>query len=318
MVPIRAAIPDHGAAVDQHDLVTDDVSAVADAASAPLRANDPIYDSDPRLVRWEQRMAPVIVLAALVPIVVALAPKRPGDPYIWINIVSWLIFLADMIVHIMWRPRYLKTGLGQFDVAIVVLTFPWYLIPGLNNTAFLGLARLGRILRLILAGGSTGILHRLVKRIGRASLYSLGLIIVCSEVVYRVEPPSSGFRTQLESIWWGFVTFTTVGYGNLVPETSTGRFVSVVLMVGGVSLIGLLAGSLAEFLADNDAERQAAKDEAAGTLTSEDREVLMLEEMKALRSELSALRVAMTGADGSTVGAAATGTAPPDPEPEPG
>lgn len=275
--------------------MTDDVRTVAAAGQAPLRANDPIYDRDPRLIAWEKRMTPVIVLAALVPIVVALAPRRQGDPYVGINIASWIIFLADLIVHLKWRPRYLKTGLGQFDLVIVILTFPWYLIPGLQSTAVLGLARLGRLLRLILAGGTTKILRRLVERIGKASLYSLGLIVVCSEVVYRVEPASSGFKTPAESIWWGFVTFTTVGYGDLVPETATGRFVSVVLMVAGVALIGLLAGSLAEFLADNDAERQAAKDEESGNLTSEDRQVLMLGEMQALRSELADLRAALAG-----------------------
>jgi voltage-gated potassium channel len=287
------AIPDPLGPLDQHDPVTDAASTVAAGDQAPLGVNDPSYDADPRLVRWERSMSPVIILAALVPIVVGLAPRTKGDPYVGLNVISWLIFLADLVVHLRWRPKYLKTGLGQFDLAIVILTFPWYLFPSLEGTAFLGLARLGRLLRLILAGGTTKILRRLVERIGKASLYSLGLIVVCSEVVYRVEPASSGFKTQATAVWWGFVTFTTVGYGNLVPETSTGRFVSVILMIGGVALIGVLAGSLAEFLADNDAERQAAKDEASGTLSPEDREVLLLDEVKALRSELADLRSAL-------------------------
>lgn len=273
--------------------MTDDAHLVADAHRVQMRANDPSFDRDPRLVRWEKTMTPFIVLAALVPIVVGLAPRTDGDPYVGLNIVSWLVFLADLVVHLKWRPRFLKTGLGQFDLVIVILTFPWYLIPGLQGTAILGLARLGRLLRLILAGGTTKILRRLVERIGKASLYSLGLIIVCSEVVYRVEPPSSGFTSQATSVWWGFVTFTTVGYGDLVPETSTGRFVSVVLMLGGVTLIGLLAGSLAEFLADNDAERQAERDLAEGALTGEDRSVLLLDEVRALRAELADLRTTL-------------------------
>lgn len=291
-------IPERLDVVGQHERVTEDVVGVASAGASPKRANDSSYDLDPRLVRWERTMSPIIILAALVPIVVALAPRTKNDPFVGLNIASWLIFLADLVVHLRWRPRYLRTGLGQFDLAIVVLTFPWYLVPGLQSTAVLGIARLGRLLRLLLAGGTTKILRRLVERIGKASLYSLGLILVCSEVVYRVEPPGSGFTSQGVSIWWGFVTFTTVGYGNIVPETATGRFVSVVLMVGGVALIGLLAGSLAEFLADNDAERQAAKDAAAGALTSEDRQVLMLAEMRALRAELAQLRASVDPAPG--------------------
>src|SRR5690606_19877081 len=108
---------------------------------------------------------------------------------------------------------------------------------------------------------------RLAARIGRAGLYSVGLILVCSIVVYRVEPASSGFATLGDSVWWGFVTFTTVGYGDLVPVTSTGRIVAVLLMIGGIGLIGVLAGSLAEFWGDTDDDlddAEAQDDEPIG------------------------------------------------------
>lgn len=202
-------------------------------------------------------MGPVIVCAALVPIVVAFASQGSDDPFLVINIVSWLIFVADLVVHIRWHPGYLRTGFGRFDTVIVVLTFPWYLIPGLGSTSVLGIARLGRILRLVLASGSTEMLRRLADRLGKAGLYSLVLIIVCSTVVYRVEPPSSGFVTYGDSLWWAIVTFTTVGYGDLVPETEKGRFVAVLLMLGGVALIGLLSGSLAELFTTPRAARKA-------------------------------------------------------------
>ena len=250
-------------------------------------------------------MDPVIIVAAILPIVVAVAPRRAGDPWAVINIVSWLIFLADLLVHLRFRKGYLRTGFGKFDLAIVILTFPWYLIPGFGNAAVLGLARLGRILRLILAGGTTDVLRRLTARLGKAGVYSLALIFVCSEIVYRVEPASSGFRTRGDAIWWGFVTFTTVGYGDLVPNTPEGRTVAVVLMVGGVALIGLLAGSLAEFLTDSDdqddedgdpsgpAPEDGLTTPAAGT---DDR---VLQEVLALRAEIAELRAAVSGGDAS-------------------
>jgi voltage-gated potassium channel len=254
---------------------------------------------DPRLRAWERRMNPVIILAALVPIVVALAPRTKGDPFVVLNMVSWAIFLVDLVVHLRWKPRYLRTGLGQFDLVIVVLTFPWYLIPGLGNAAFLGLARLGRLLRLIWSSGTPRLLMRLVERIGKASLYSLGLILVCSEVVLRVEPPSSGFASQGDAIWWGFVTFTTVGYGDLVPVTGTGRFVSVILMVGGVALIGLLAGSLAEFLADTDQADalQASDAEGLDGVPEGEIDLVLLREVRALRAELAELRAEVARPD---------------------
>ena len=277
-----------------------DPPTVPGSEAAPTRRRGRPEPLDPWLVEWERRMGPVIICAALVPIVVAFTAHDSSDPFLVINIVSWLIFVADLVVHIRLQPGYLRSGFGRFDTVIVILTFPWYLVPGLGNTAVLGLARLGRILRLVLASGSTAMLRRLADRLGKAGLYAVVLIFVCSTVVYRVEPPSSGYATFGDALWWGIVTFTTVGYGDLVPVTSTGRFVAVLLMLGGVALIGLLAGSLAELFsgsqADSDAEREG-EDEGEGVpaAPSTDEEVLV--EVRALRAELTALRVAL-GVDG--------------------
>lgn len=300
----KRSIPDTRWSVGEHDGVTSAHVATGRGAASPASE-----DVDPRLARWERRANPVIILAALVPVVVGLAPRTQNDPFVALNVVSWLVFLVDLMVHLRFKHRYLRTGLGQFDLFIVVLTFPWYLIPAFSGAGVLGLARLGRIIRLVWSTGTPRLLRRLVERIGKASLYSLGLIIVCSEVVLRVEPPSSGFADQGDAIWWGFVTFTTVGYGDLVPVTATGRFVAVVLMLGGVSLIGLLAGSLAEFLADTD-EAKAVKagesGEAGGTDETGDGappetavDVMLLAEVRALRAELSEMRTLVARPDES-------------------
>ncbi len=230
-------------------------------------------------------MGPIIMAAALVPIGAALLRPGADDTFVLIDTASWLVFLSDLVVHLVLQRRYLRSRFGVFDTVVVVLTFPWYLLPGVSdNASILGLARLARVLRLILAGRSTRVLRRLAARLGRAGLYALVLILVCAYVVKEAEPPSSGFATFGDALWWAIVTFTTVGYGDLYPVTATGRTSAVLLMVGGIALIGLLAGSLAEFF---------EKTPAPGPTNERTPEVAtdpVATQLAALRAEIAELR----------------------------
>jgi hypothetical protein len=71
-------------------------------------------------------------------------------------------------------------------------------------------------------------------------------------------------------------------------------------MVGGVALIGLLAGSLAEFLSDSDQAEGLQADAAAdpGPRPEGDIELVLLQEVRALRSELADLRAEVAGPEG--------------------
>jgi hypothetical protein len=102
-----------------------------------------------RLERWERRANPFIVVAAIVPIVVAFTrdPTEGVTPFV--DIASWLVFAVDLAVHMRLSDRYLSTRRGRFDLGIVVLTFPWcLLLPGSDATQVLALARLARLGRI--------------------------------------------------------------------------------------------------------------------------------------------------------------------------
>lgn len=244
-----------------------------------------------RIKRWDDRARPWIILAALVPIIATVVDRREGI-LLAIDFVAWGIFVVDLVVHVRNRKGFLKSGVGIFDLSIVVLTFPWYIIPGFENADIILLARLARVARLFMAGSHTRALRSLFKRLGRAFLYATILLFVCSLAVQEVEHGQNGFKDFGDSLWWGVVTITTVGYGDLVPETTGGRIIAVVLMLGGLALLGTLAGSLSAFLRIEDTDDDANADVPGAPLeqsVAHHVEQDVARELAALRAEIAEL-----------------------------
>lgn len=242
-----------------------------------------------RLEAWQRRMDPVVIAAAILPIVVALTERGRSQSAVWLDLASWLVFITDYVVRVRLQPGFWKTRLGVFDLVIVLLTAPWYVLPRFDGARILGLARLGRLGRVFLVSKQGSALRELGRRLGHAALYSVVLMTCAALVVRAVEPRSSGYESLGDALWWAMVTFTTVGYGDLFPVTATGRVVAVLLMVGGIALIGALAGSLSSFFERND-EDDAGEEEIESELG------VLLREVRSMRAELAELREAVGGA----------------------
>ena len=222
-------------------------------------------DDDVRLVDWNRRVMPWVLAAALLPFVgfgEGISPS--GLVIIAIDIGSWLVFLVDLIVRRRLVPRYLHSAWGRVDLVIVAATFPWFLfIPGAGRIVVL--FRLARLARLIILAASLPTARRLAGRLGRLALASAIVMLACSYVALRADGPSDNFDNFGDALWWGIVTMTTTGYGDIVPDTTTGRITAGVLMVSGLMLLGALSASVASFLTTGDRAREEAAGGAVGT-----------------------------------------------------
>jgi voltage-gated potassium channel len=197
-----------------------------------------------RLQEHERRIYIPLLLSALLPIVVA-ASRAATDSRVSVvvNVIAWLVFVYDLFVHVRLERHYLRSKAGVFDLVIVLITAPWFLLPGFGGSQILVLARLARLVRLFFVSKGA---RQLGRRLGSVGLFSVAMLLFCSWMAYVTEHPvNPEFATFGDSLWWGIVTLTTVGYGDIVPETQKGRVAGVFLMLTGIATLGIISGTLA-------------------------------------------------------------------------
>jgi voltage-gated potassium channel len=93
---------------------------------------------------------------------------------------------------------------------------------------------------------------------------SVAIVYASSLAMLQVErdAPGGSIKSFSDALWWSVTTVTTVGYGDLIPVTPTGRIVAVALMIGGISLLGVVTATLASWIIERVGEEDAASQAA--------------------------------------------------------
>ncbi|WP_225432964.1 MULTISPECIES: potassium channel family protein [Bifidobacterium] len=194
------------------------------------------------LEQWRRRTEWPMTAAAVVFLVVysyqVLArPENTMPTEIVMNVI-WALFVVDYVVSlVLAENRQLWFFRHLFDLASVVL-------PVLRP---LRLLRLFMVLKML--NRTSGMALR-----GRITVYVIGavsmMIYVGSLAIYDVEryAPHRQIDDFGDAVWWSFVTMTTVGYGDYAPVTWQGRLIAAALMLGGITLIGVVSAMVASWI----------------------------------------------------------------------
>jgi voltage-gated potassium channel len=126
------------------------------------------------------------------------------------------------------------------------------LVPTVRGLRVLRLLRLLRLVRAF-SGVYRALndLDRIANHRGLARLIIvwLAVMVVCSVGYYLAENGVSQWvNSPLDALWWGIVTLSTVGYGDVYPVTPEGKIFASLLMILGIGLFGAITATMASYL----------------------------------------------------------------------
>ena len=145
--------------------------------------------------------------------------------------------------------KYIFSFYGIIDFISTIPLYLSYIFVGsqvLLAVRALRLLRVFRILKLVKFLGEASQLKKALKA-SRAKItvfiyVVLILSIIMGTIMYLVESDETGFTSIPRSIYWTIVTLTTVGYGDIAPQTSLGQFIATIIMVLGYGIIAVPTG----------------------------------------------------------------------------
>ena len=148
------------------------------------------------------------------------------------------------------RPlTYAKSFLGLIDLLAVLPTYVSVLVPGgqvLPVVRILRVLRVFRILKLARYVGEAGILIRALRasqhKITVFVLTIVTITVIVGSLMYLIEGPGNGFTSIPRGVYWSVVTLTTVGFGDIIPQTPWGQALASVVMIMGYGIIAVPTG----------------------------------------------------------------------------
>ena len=224
-----------------------------------------IYEADTPNGKLFDLILLTTILASIV-LVMLESIDSINDSYgTFLNISEWIItrrFTLEYILRIIAIEKPLKYIFSFYGIIDLLSTIPKYLsliFIGSHHFAALRALRLLRVFRILkltrYIGASNKLLIALKASRAKIGVFLFFIIILCvilGAIMYMIEGADNGFTSIPKSIYWAVVTMTTVGYGDIAPQTAFGQFIASIIMILGYAIIAIPTGIVSSEISKTD------------------------------------------------------------------
>lgn len=167
----------------------------------------------------------------------------------WVFTVLFTIEYLLRLYSVKRPSGYALSFFGLVDLLAVIPTYLSLVLPGSQYFLAIRVLRLLRIFRVLKLAQYLGEANMLLEAL-RASRRKIAvfvfavmtIVVICGSVMYVIEGGENGFTSIPRSVYWAVVTLTTVGYGDISPQTELGQAVAAVIMIMGYGIIAVPTG----------------------------------------------------------------------------
>jgi len=201
-------------------------------------------------------IALLIVIAISVLLTMLETVPSLGEKYkVFFNWSEWILsalFTIEYALRI-WvvtnSKKYIFSPMGIIDF---LATIPTYITIFIVEGQYFGMLRIFRLLRIFRVlklvrymEGAETLKKALIATRGKIVaflVFVFCLVVIMGTIMYVIEDKQNGFSSIPKSVYWSIVTLTTVGYGDIAPQTAFGQFLASIIMVMGYGILAVPTG----------------------------------------------------------------------------
>lgn len=235
------------------------------------RLYDVIFGTDTRSGQYFDLLLIVAILCSVVVLLIdTVAPVhiRFGSSLAILEWAFTVLFTVEFVARLYCSPNrraYLFSFYGIVDLLAILPTYLSLFVPGAQQLLIIRLLRvlrIFRVLKLLRYLADANLLLRTLRAAKRKIIIFafsvITIIVIFGSLMYLIEGPDSGFTSLPKSIYWAIVTITTVGYGDITPQSPLGQFVAALAMFTSYAIIAIPTGIFsAELIQESQRSRRS-------------------------------------------------------------
>lgn len=225
-----------------------------------------IYEADTKAGKWFDLILLFAILLSVTAVMLESVNSIEAKYGEELRIIEWfftILFTLEYIARLIsiGKPlKYIYSFYGIIDLISIIPTYLGIFISGTHTLAIIRSIRLLRVFRILKLAqfiNEANLLARALKASRPKIIVFLfaliSLIFILGTLMYLIETPESGFTSIPRSIYWAIVTLTTVGYGDIAPQTVLGQTLASFIMIIGYAIIAVPTGIVGAEIAKSSA-----------------------------------------------------------------